>query len=115
MMLRLSLQRVSLPTSWGVLDGVASEALDLTGFYYSGKPPAVKKKSNSVGHSPQGVPRKAGKYLHVSAIGDDLVPEGLYYLDSLHGDLKEELKEEMKVELHEEMKNELKEEMREEI
>nr|GEV70849.1 phosphoinositide phosphatase SAC1 [Tanacetum cinerariifolium] len=29
----------------GVLGGVASEALDLTGFYYSGKPPVVKKKS----------------------------------------------------------------------
>ncbi|CAI9266744.1 unnamed protein product [Lactuca saligna] len=29
----------------GVLGGVASEALDLTGFYYSGKPTVVKKKS----------------------------------------------------------------------
>ncbi|GKD75359.1 hypothetical protein Tco_1333641 [Tanacetum coccineum] len=37
------------------------------------------------------------------------------YLDSLHGDLKEELKEEMKVELQDEMKNELKEEMCEEL
>ncbi|XP_023550064.1 phosphoinositide phosphatase SAC1 [Cucurbita pepo subsp. pepo] len=31
-----------------VLGAVASEALDLTGFYYSGKPSVVKKKSNQV-------------------------------------------------------------------
>lgn len=32
----------------GVLGGVASEALDLTGFYYSGKPAVVKKKSTQL-------------------------------------------------------------------
>ncbi|XP_022152421.1 phosphoinositide phosphatase SAC1 isoform X2 [Momordica charantia] len=31
-----------------VLGAVASQALDLTGFYYSGKPSAVKKKSNQI-------------------------------------------------------------------
>ncbi|GKD96831.1 phosphoinositide phosphatase SAC1 [Tanacetum coccineum] len=51
-----------------------------------------------------GVPRKARK---VESFNN--------YLDSLHGDLKEELKEELKLELQEEMKNELKEEMREEL
>ncbi|KAL1805043.1 hypothetical protein ACET3Z_028111 [Daucus carota] len=31
-----------------VLGGVASEALDLTGFYYSGKPSAIKRKSSQI-------------------------------------------------------------------
>ncbi|GKD35461.1 hypothetical protein Tco_1250970 [Tanacetum coccineum] len=53
----------------GVLDGVASEALDLTGFYYSGKPHVVKKNpSNLVGQALQGVPRKAGKVESYNAI-----------------------------------------------
>jgi hypothetical protein len=32
----------------GVLGGVASEALDLTGFYYSGKPKVQKKRSTQL-------------------------------------------------------------------
>lgn len=31
-----------------VLGGVASEALDLTGFYYSGKPSVVKRKATQL-------------------------------------------------------------------
>lgn len=37
-----------------VLGGVASEALDLTGFYYSGKPSIVKRKTNQ--------PSRTGRY-----------------------------------------------------
>lgn len=37
-----------------VLGAVATEALDMTGFYYSGKPAAIKKKSNKLSRTSTG-------------------------------------------------------------
>lgn len=38
----------------GVLGGVASEALDMTGFYYSGKPAVIKKRATQLGRTSTG-------------------------------------------------------------
>lgn len=42
-----------------VLGGVASEALDLTGFYYSGKPSIVKRRANQLSRT------STGRYMHL--------------------------------------------------
>jgi hypothetical protein len=47
-----------------VLGAVASEALDLTGFYYSGKPTIVKRRANKISRT------STGRYAFLSKLID---------------------------------------------
>ncbi|GKC28440.1 hypothetical protein Tco_1035734 [Tanacetum coccineum] len=118
----------------GVLDGVASEALDLTGFYYSGKPPVLRKNpSNSVGQALQDPTNDAQYAYGLAALGHQLHAMGLidnpmvypdisiatalmdiYFHYSLHLEMSTRAGDDLVPEgyLHGDLKEELKEELK---